>query len=519
MTHRERNMALIVGTAIVLGGGYQGVNKLLIQKYKSVRTELANLEAEERQLDGIIRSRESLATRWLKYTARTFSFERAEAQGGFGKDLKEIAKRHGFGSPVFATSSGSRIGSKTKITTVAHRITVEGTYANGIAFLREIYGTPYLSQIKKLTVSPLGVQGRRGEVKLEFTVESPLLPRIDPKKIREVANASTMPRGGGGPQDAFRKQLRGDAYYEILAARNILRPYIPPPLNVVMIDNQDRKTVVLAIDFLWDGMINERLVETVAGQSTLPIKGRGSIVDVEGTYADGEAFGPKRFQFNGKRDWTFVVASHTPPPPPTVVDLAVNNADEQAVYVEVTIVDEDGQEISEPVMWFEPGVSDIREYMDVASVKVQAKYASGRYTGLQTFTPSAAKQTFQVVAEPVAIEQAADDPEIVVVRDDPPPDHRYTVTSLQTYSMDGRPIQEMVVSTRSERKYIRAGEEGAVDGGTLLAIVPALGGIVKMSDTGNYYIYPLGKRFTWRVRLAARKDDDLSGAIDAWTRR
>jgi hypothetical protein len=55
-----------------------------------------------------------------------------------------------------------------------------------------------------------------------------------------------------------------------------------------------------------------------------------------------------------------------------------------------------------------------------------------------------------------------------------------------------------------------------VDGGDLVAVHP-LGGVVKM-PTGNYYIYPLGRKFTQRVKLAACSDLELPGAIDAWSR-
>jgi hypothetical protein len=36
--------------------------------------------------------------------------------------------------------------------------------------------------------------------------------------------------------------------------------------------------------------------------------------------------------------------------------------------------------------------------------------------------------------------------------------------------------------------------------------------------SGNYYIYPLGRRFAERVKLKAKSDEELASAIDAWSR-
>ncbi len=518
MTAREKLLAMVVGTAIVLGLGYKGVNVLFIGQYTEAAERLEKLTAENDRLDGIISSREGLARRWLKCVGRTFSFEKAEAQGMFGQSLKDIAKRHGFDDAVFSTSTGLNIGRKTNIGTVAHRITVEGGFDEVLAFLRDLYDTPYLCQITKLTLSPLGSKNARGAVKLEFSVESPLVPKIDPQKIPHVRNAQAMPIGPGRPLDAFRTDLQEEEYFQIMAARNAFRAYLPPPLNVVMVDNRDRKTVALKVDFFWDYQINEQLVETVAGKSTLSVKGKGDIVEIVGTYADGVTFGPQRMEFDGRKDWTYVVDSHTPAPPPTVIDLALNNQHTEAVYLEIVVTTQDNEQESEPVMWFEPGVWDVREYQDIESVMVTARYSSGTKHLSMTFTPGEEKQTYEVPPEPAE--------QVVVYQEggpvpprDLPADGRFAVTALLTYAEEGEYVQEMIASGNGERLRIRTGETGAVDGGTLLAVVPSLGGVVKMPATGNYYMYPLGSRFDERVLLEARKNEDLPSAIDTWTRR
>jgi hypothetical protein len=519
MTQREKTLAAVVGAAIVLGVGYKAVDTLLIGRHAEAKEHLAKLKTEERRLQGIIGSRDNLARRWLAYTGRTFSFERTEARGRLGKDLKELAKRHGFADAVFGTHGGTKIGRRTDISTVAHRIAIQGRFPDVTAFLRDVYEKPYLGQIIKLTITPLGAKGSRGTVKLECTIESPLLPVVDPKEIPHVRGAKPLdPEPEESPGPARGDVHRGE-FYDILAVRNIFRPYLPPPQNVVMIDNLDWKTIALKIKFLWDDAVNEQLVETVAGKSNLPVKGKGDIVTISGTYADGVTFGPKRLRFDGKKDWTYAVPAHTPPPPPTVVDLAIDNRHEEAVHLEVVVTTKDGKKTTEPIMIFESGISDVRVFEKVQSVKVTAQYVSGERTSVRTFSPMQGKQTYVVRAE--LPEEIVEVPTAPASAGDQPPDTRFTVTALWRYldAKDGRAVQEMIATATNARRTIRIGEPGAVDGGTLVAVVPGLGGIVKMPDTGNYYIYPWKRKYTDRVILDAREDSDLPAAIDAWTRR
>ncbi len=521
MNPRERMLVFIIGGAVAIGLGYKLVNTALINPYHNLKETIADLEADSDRLDEVIASRPLLARRWLDIAERTFSFDRSEAQAAFGKELKEIAKRHGFEGAVFTTSSGTKIGERTNITTVAHSIVVEGLYADAVRFLRELYATPFLSQITKLSVSPVEGKDARGRVKVELTIESPLLPRIPPAKIPNVAQARTYDPERAEQLGLARSGLRGDGFYRSMSDRNIFRAYLPPPENVVLIDNQDRKTVAVKVVFHWDGKPVEQRVETVAGKSTLTVKGKGGEVEVTGVYADSHPFGPRRLAFDGsgKRDWTVVIDAHTPPPPPTVVDLAVENRHLEAMQVEVLVTRADGQQKKEPTMLFQPGVADVREYVDVQSVRVTATYPSGKPARSQTFTPAERKQTYVIDPEPeefVGIEEPPPDVE------DPPPNPAMTVTGLVYYPDPSAPdqlAQEMIVSAGGVRSIVRVGEAGAVDGGTLVAIVPTLGGLVRMPETGNYYIYPLGRTYSGRVKLQARTEDELPAAIDAWTRR
>ncbi len=521
MNPREKVLASVVGLAVVLGLGYKAVDVLFIQKKAKLEERIAKLKLEQEDLERTLRSKRLLAKRWKKYAGRTFSFEEAEAQARFGAELKEIAKRFGFDNAAFSTSGGTSIGRKTGIGTVAHRIAVEGDFRDVVGFLRAIYETPCLSQITKLTLSPLGRKRGRNVVKLEFTVESPLLPRVDSEDIPQVAVVATMPAKPEEPLGCARAFVRGDDFHRILGERNILRAYLPPPENVVMIDNRDRKTVTLDLKFFWDDKVYEQLIETVKGKTSMPVKGKGGIVEILGSYADGQTFGPRRITFDEKlKQASYTVAVHTPP---TLIDLAVNNLDDDKVFLEVEVTGNDNKQTTEPKMVFDPGSFDVRKYEDVKSVKISAWYASGKRVQYKTFRPSDSKQTFMVPVEPVDPVVLVDDPgdEPEPERIDPPADPAFTVTGLMYYpDREDRWQQEMIVKGKGRRQIIGAFQEGAIDDdGMLVAIVPAMGGIVQMSQTGNFYIYPLGMSFTERVKLGARSLEEVPAAIDAWSRR
>jgi hypothetical protein len=508
MNPRERILAMVVGGALLIGGLYSGANLLFIKPLVGADKQIAELAQEEKSLDGEIQSRQIYAGQWLAFVRQTFALDPTKTQDRFSADLKEIAKRHGFGDAVFASTTGTSVGGGSGIRTVAQRIGVEGKFSEVIAFLREIYRTPYLCQITKLSLSPLDAKQGKELVKLDFTIETPVLPQVDVKKVPEVAVAEYLPAEPQSPLPPFRKHLRGDDDYRTLADRNLFLPYEPPPPNVVMIDNQDWKTIALRASFYWRNKFTGEEVKTLASRSTFSVEGKGDVVEIAGTYADGTVFGPKRFNFGEKKDWAYQVVAHHPPPPPEVIDLAVENQHSATIELDVVVIGKDDKSLTEPTMIFKPGRSDVRQYKDVKSLTVTARYPSGAPVASRTFTPAAAKQTYNVPPEAQA---QVDEPVRPV--EDPPADSAYTVSGLLTY--EG--VHELIASAGTDRKVIRAGEVAAIDGGTLLAVHP-LGGVVKM-PTGNYYIYPLGKKFTERFRLSAHSDVELALAIDEWSRQ
>lgn len=519
MNPREKTLAIVVGGIVGLGAVYQGMNLLFLKPADQAKKDIAELENQNHYLDGVIRSRRNLADRWNAAVSRTLAFDRPEASNRIAQALKNGAQRHGFENPgFFPNTVGSKIGPKTGITTVSYRIVAEGPFKNAMDFLTDIYRSPYLCDISRLSVTPLLQRNRqRGDVKIEFFVESPLLPAIDPKKVPELVNTASLPGDGAEKLGPAREDVPPDETLALLGRRNIFRPFVPPPSNVVVIDNQDWKMVVVRAKFFWEGEVNrqtvdgnqvEEVVKTVQSKSNVEIRGLGDAVEIQGTYADGKTFGPQRLEFAAKKDWTYAVAVHHDPPPPTVVRLAADNKHAEPVDLDITVTTTDGQSKPKPTIRLRSATAQDIDDFEVKSLTITATYASGRKAPSATYTPTKEKQTYVVPVESIEVA-----PEVVVDPSDQPPDPSLTVTGLVTY----RGKQELIASAGpTDRRIILAGEEAVVDGGTLLGIHP-LGGVVKM-PSGNYYIYPLGRPFTQRVKLEAKTDEELPAAIDAWSR-
>jgi len=505
MNPREKVLLSLIGGVVGLFAIYKGVDFLFVAPLKRATEEVARLEAENNVLSGVIRSRVDLARRWRDLAGRTLSFDKPEVINIFGRDLKEIAKRHGFGAS-YSPTAGGKIGGRTNIGAVAYRVVEEGKFTDMLGFIKDLYRTPYLCQITRLSISPIMDRSRpRGEVKFDMIVETPILPRVDSKKIPEAAAATTMPADAAERMGPARGKAHFAEEFALLAERNIFRAYVPPPTNMVLIDNTDWKAVGVWVTWHWDGKARPVVTDMVPERSQKTFTGQGDVAEVAGAYADGTSFGPVKFNFNEKKDWRYEVPLHSPAPPPVVVDLAVQNSDKNPVDVEVSLVLKDGQVKTRPLMRIPPGAQVEIDQYEAQSVNVVATYASGRKATSQLFKPDSVRQIYQVPPEPIG-------PAAAPV-DDPPADATLMVTGLVTYPG----VQEMIASgpVPNQRKVIRAGEEAAVDGGRLLAVHP-LGGVVKM-PTGNYYLYPLGRKFTERVKLDARQDEELAAAIDSCT--
>jgi Tfp pilus assembly protein PilO len=510
MSPRERIMAIVVGSGLAIVALYYGVNLLLIAPLDDLQTRKSDLESKKEKLEKLINSEKSLAVKWRDAAARTFSFEESEVIDLFGQDLKQIAERHGFTAPSLKPKDGLKLVGKNGIATKAYSVSVTGDYQHATDFLQSMYHTPYLTQVTKVGMAPMGPKSDRSHVKLDFEIETIVLPKLDQKKSRLnfVSRVTTMPSEPSEPLTAWRENLPPASAFAVLRDRNVFRMFVPAPSNTIMIDNLDRKTVGLHFKFFWEDKVKEETDASVDGKSQKLVSGHGDVVEIAGQYADGRRFGPERIDFTETKEAAYQVAAHTPEEADSVI-LAVKNEDASDVQVSVVVTKAAGEENRLPPMIVTPGETvDIGEWK-ATQVVVSAQYASQKQAVRQTYTPKSTKQTHTVPVEP-----AIDVPRGVArAPADPPPDPNLRVTGIWTY----KNVQEMIVTGASERKVIVRGEENAVDGGELLAVHP-LGGVVKM-PSGNYYIYPLGKRFVERVLLQARDESELAGAIDEWTRQ
>ncbi len=515
MSPRERIMAIIVGGGLAVVALYNGANLLFIGPLNDLQTQKTNLEAKKSKLTKLTDAEKSLAKRWRDAASRTFSSEESEVVDLFGRDLKRIAERHGFATPSLKPKDGIKLSGKTGIATKAYSVSVSGDYQHVIDFLRSVYHTRYLSQVTKVGVAPLGPKSDRSHVKLDFEIETLVLPKLNQSKkkregkLKHVRNITTMPADSSDGQSGWREDLPPASAFAVLRGRNIFRMFVPAPNHMIMIDNLDRKTVGLHFKFFWEGKVKEQSDASVDGKSQKPVSGHGDAVEITGKYADGRRFGPKRIDLIKEKDAAYQVAAYTPEEAENVI-LAVKNEAADDVKVSVVVTKEAGEETRLPQMIIKSGETvDIGDWK-ATQVVVSAQYVSEKHAAPATYTPKSTKQTHVVSIEPPPGEQVVVEPD---APDDPPADTTFRVTGLWTYKR----VQEMIVTGGSERKVIVRGEENAVDGGTLLAVHP-LGGVVKM-PSGNYYIYPLGKNFGERVLLKVREESELAGAIDEWTRQ
>ncbi len=512
MTQRERNVATIVGSFAGVAVLYWLVNAIYLTPIANARIDHANKLNRLAEIEKLEQSEGALARTWNDIVARTLSFESNKVRDWFSEDLKNLVQRHGFEASTFRPAGGTRISIDRKHPVVMQgcRISVTGEYTRVVDLVNDIYKTPYTCKITELTITPMGPRVGRDIVKADMTVETPVMPRIEPSISKFAAVAAPMDHDAMAALPPARRDVLAEEAFAVLDERNILREYMPPPNTTVTVNNEDWKTIAVQVDFYWEGEILEQYVETVPGNSQKPVAGRGDVVEVRGSYADGEAFGPRKFTFGANRTEMYKVALHTPPPDPEYIMLAVTNQDAKDILVDVTVTSDKGKTIRHPPMVIAAGQTlDVGEWQ-ASQVQVAARYQNGATAASQTYAASPSKHTLVVRSEPAVIE-----PTGPVDVSDPPPDASLTVSGLLTYHH----THEMVVTNGTERKVIKSGEPGTVDGGMLVAVHPVLGGVVQMPGTGNYYIYPLGQSFGSRYLLDAREEEELANAIDQWTRR
>ncbi len=524
MNGRDRLLAIIIGSVLGLVVAYEVVDGVFLGPLegasKTIETAEEALGKHQREID---RGRK-LRLAWRDMVGRSISQDASVVLDRFGQDLKQRAGKHHLDKTSFNGRGSGKIGrsKKAPITTVSYSVAGQGAYGDVMAFLRDLYATPYLCRITKLSISPINPKVGPNLVKIDqLVIETPVFPQFDKKTLLAIKLPNTMKsmdRMDAPLTDLGRGEVVSGEAWARLDDRNIFKLYVPPPKQLVAIDNQDWRDVVVRLRPFWEGKpFGEQPILTVGGKSKKDAPTfEGDAVEITAIYADAEAFGPRRFDSKTRPPWVLHVPVHSPAPPPEQIDLAVDNQDDDVVDVVVVVTDGGGKSVTKPTMRIPAGKRiDIDVYEKVKTVVVTATYASGKPAGSRTFMPAKTKQVF-----PIGVEGEAP-PEVVVappeVVADPPADASLTVTGMWTapdvhvlIAVNGRTHERMLIATGQD-----------VDGGALMAVHP-FGGVVYMAQTGHYYLYPFEEPFTSRVLLEGLETEatqvEVGAAIERWVR-
>jgi len=522
MVSREKRLAIILGTVVGLGALYKIVDAIAISPYRQAVKDIKAATEETAKYNKVVNGRGAIIRGWESIAGRTFSYDVGEVRNQFEQELKRLAGRHNLKKATFTPRSGSSISRKPDIYTEAYVLSGEGEFNDVVAFLRDLYRSPYLCQVSTLSVAPFDPKQGRNRLKIDqMVVETPRLPKLEAVEKRErdelarmgiKGNPKTMVDLAEPPTEPARRLGAGDADFALLAERNIFRMYQPPPTNTVKIDNDDRLDVAVTIRSFWDGKESEQLVRRVAGKKKdETVSVTGDVFELNAIYADGTKAPGARFDSKTPGPWVMRISAHTPA---ETVTVALDNQDEHPVDVGVTVMDAENKPVVKPTIRVPgKGKVDLDTYV-AKGVRVAVTYASGKAGGNQTFMPKDGKQTFVIQVEPA-------EPMVEVVKGpevppppppDPEPDPDLKVTGRWMY---GEHHEMFAMNTKTNTRVIFARGDD-VDGGVLIAAHPE-GGVVHMKATGHYYLYPIGKMFTDRILLEGVTDPktDLQAVIEA----
>lgn len=513
MMGRERNLAIAIGSLLGLVVAYQAVDRVFLEPRKVADNRIKALKNQEAKSKRTIDKAKRLSEEWKRIAARTFGSEDAQSQ--FDRVLKQLLLKHKLrGSPP-TTRTTKEIVRKSGITTVYSSITAEGDYDDAMAFVRSLYETPFICRISDFRVRSAQV-GRRNDVEIKLSVETPLLPEIvgDEAKQIKLGKVKTLDQLETPPEDPARLERPLEDSYAVLTDRNMFKMYVPPPENFVTVVNDDWQAVTVTLKPRWEGEAYgsqlEVVVEGKKSEASRPFK--GDAVEVVAVYtSDGTPFGPQELTGGGRSGpWIWKVPVHSDEPLEPNVDLAVNNTDDEEVEVVVAVMDAKGQSSTKPTMLIPPGAQmDIGVFEDVRSVTVTGTYASGEAVRSETLTPKKGKQTYTIVKEGEFLAELP-----AVPKTDCPPSADLTLTGMTTYPG----VHEMIASNTRTRERVIIASGQVVDCGRLLA-VHTQGGIVFMPETENYYLYPFGRPFAERAKLEVGPDatqEEIAEAIAAW---
>lgn len=517
MIPRERRLAIIIGGIMGALVIYQFVNMIALAPYKKAQKQIEDGRAEADKYEGLLKKAPNIRRSWESLAGRTFSYEPAEIRNQFEKEVKRLVAKHRLQRATYTPRTGSTINRKPSIKSEAYLFTGEGDYDDVMAFLRDVYRSPSMTQITSLTLLPMDPKQGRNQIKIsQLIIETPLLPKLASVDKRERAelvklgiktDPPTLSEMANPPKDPVRRGLIDDVQFAELADRNIFRMYMPAPTNIVKFENKDRLDVSVSLKSFWDGKETEQLQRRLPGKSMNETQSvTGDVVEVTAVYADGKPAFTRKLDGTTPQPWTITIPSHTPP---EQVILTLDNQDENPVDVTVTVTGADGKADTKPTIRLKGKSKEELDAYIAKSVQVSVTYDSGKAGRTETFNPREDKQTFVISVEPVEVAGPVVTPPKPEAKDaDPDPNKR--VSGRWMY---GDHHEMFAVDTQTNQRVIYA-KGDAVDDGVLIAAHPA-GGVVYMEATKHYYLYPIGQLFPNRILLeGAEKPEDLGRLID-----
>jgi hypothetical protein len=246
MTHRERILAGAVGGAVLLVGGWQAVQRIIIEPRSELRQRIAVAEKRRDNLERELLPARSAEKQWRQRTSRTLSHSVEQATLAFRRDISELVQRYRLTDdlvisekpPKRYTRKGSpREGFVELPVTVRCRATLREV----VYFLRDLYQRPYVKRLDRLDLTPesivaqtknKNVAAREPSLDVSMTISTlvvPRLPKTESPTLEglDLDNPDVLRDAGIEPPDYLRQEQ--PLAYNMIASKNIFKIYQPPP--------------------------------------------------------------------------------------------------------------------------------------------------------------------------------------------------------------------------------------------------------------------------------------------------
>lgn len=511
----EQRKYILFGVVGAVGLYFVG-NSVFFEPWMQVRRDISSERERLAELKKLQNALDDRLEEWKELTARTFA--RQEAQNRLDEVIKRLVADHQLVEPRVTTKLARGKMSKSKqMGYVECAVTAEASLDQLVRFLWDLYEMPVLLKVTALTVSPVETTGGGAVMKLDMKLASPVFPEAR-RGRDEYPPVRTLSREGWADLTPLRRPAFAREEYDTVAMRNMFAAFEPPPKVRVVVHNEDAAPIDVRVESFWQGArlnVESGRVEGKQNWSS-PWVVEGNRVELTATYDDGRTYKPAKPYEIRKRflaiEQTYNMRVPAYQRPPDDVELTIKNEDEAEVEVAIRM-ELDGQMTDLALVTVGARKQRKLEKRRTPKFEVTAHYAGGGTHGPTMFTPTSPRPMLLVIP-PKPIETAAVETPAAPSVAAPPADPNLRVTALWTFPGG----QELTATHVQKKDRTRIALNEALDGGTLI-YVHSMGGIVKMPN-GEYYLYPLGRKFTDRVLLeGAKTDADLPEAIRAWYAR